>query len=1032
MLRRRNQFPVLTVAASFLVALSGCGGGGGSTGSVVDPMPMPPIDEDTTVALAGVPTNHGLGSMDEFTIQPGASEEHGNIEFSCPAGGPACVVSVADDGSVQYERTGGMPVVMPALMVLAGLPTNHGLGSMDGATIQPGMSEERGNVELSCPAGGPACVVSVAADGSVQYERTGGMPAVMPALMVLAGAPANHGLGPMDGATIQPGMSEEHGNVELSCPAGGPACVVSVAADGSVQYERTGGMPAVMPALMALAGAPANHGLGPMDGATIQPGMSVEHGNVELSCPAGGPACVVSVAADGSVQYERTGGMPAVMPALMALAGAPANHGLGPMDGATIQPGMSVEHGNVELSCPAGGPACVVSVAADGSVQYERTGGMPAVMPALMALAGAPANHGLGPMDGATIQPGMSEEHGNVELSCPAGGPACVVSVAADGSVQYERTGGMPAAHRLYPFGLTPGLGAPIHAQTSGDTLAALLPNPQNQFPPLSSILQRSYIEPESSMLADNVHIASISSDGANGFHVTYVIGGEKQLIHFRAEDYGADPDCSTCYAVEPEESVRYRLWSHTDAFNRGTDRNQGSSGFRYFDVLGGEFRMERGTPWNRYFMVYGVRTEPGSLPAGTANYVGRMYARAYRADSPDINFRDDIDGTLDLTTDFASALEGRFEKVRIRRRDETGNRLPWSPLPDTTHFAIENGQIVDGRFTASLTGVDSNANAPLEETVRGYEGAVLGEFYGHGAEEVGGVLNAESQAHGRVMAGWFGGKQFVLNPRVPEGDLAILSAFVDWERSTSTTQLADTARVTAVESDGSAGVYVTYRVADADHRVHLAASDYGTNPGNPRGYTKPMGSRTHFLWTYDRQSFIDDPEFSYFNVNGWSGADFAEDGSLLAITRSPVVYGTPTESLPAGTAKYSGRMYAEERPTADPTFRSRTRIRSDNLTLTADFDVGGVDGMIDDIEVRAPDQSSYVDANGSFRIDNGAFANTAFTADLTGSQDFASYDLDMTGQFFGPGAAEVGGVLKGTNTTLNTVVQGWFGGAKQ
>ena len=73
MLRRRNRLSLLAGVVSFLAMLSGCGGGG----SVVDPVPMPPMDD--TIALSGVPANHGLAPMEEFTVQPGASEEHGNV-----------------------------------------------------------------------------------------------------------------------------------------------------------------------------------------------------------------------------------------------------------------------------------------------------------------------------------------------------------------------------------------------------------------------------------------------------------------------------------------------------------------------------------------------------------------------------------------------------------------------------------------------------------------------------------------------------------------------------------------------------------------------------------------------------------------------------------------------------------------------------------------------------------------------------------------------------------------------------------------
>ena len=255
-MRTRAQLSVLAIVAALSVALYACGGGRGSA-------PVTDMPESTTTVVQGVPSNHGLSPMDSFTVQPGASEEHGNVEVLCPAGGPACVLIVAADGTAEYERTGGLPSVMVASRSLT-ISGNHGL-SAGSITVQPGASEEHGNVEVSCPAGGPACVLIMAADGTAEYERTGGMPSVMAASEALT-IPGNHGLY-AGSITVQPSASEEHGNVEVSCPAGGPACVLIVAADGTAEYERTGGMPSV-------------------------------------------------VAADGTAEYERTGGMPSVMAAL--------------------------------------------------------------------------------------------------------------------------------------------------------------------------------------------------------------------------------------------------------------------------------------------------------------------------------------------------------------------------------------------------------------------------------------------------------------------------------------------------------------------------------------------------------------------------------------------------------------------------------------------------------------------------------------------------------------------------------------------
>ena len=187
--------------------------------------------------------------------------------------------------------------------------------------------------------------------------------------------PANHGV--LAGMfTVAPGGSAEHGNVVVSCPAGGPACMVTVAADGTASYDRTGGVPGVEAAYGSWT-LPSGHGL--MAGTiTVAPGGSAEHGNVVVSCPAGGPVCMVNVAADGTASYDRTGGVPGVM-AAYAPWSLPANHGLA--EGMfTVASGGSVEHGNVLVSCPAGGSACVVNVAADGTAGYDRTGGVPGVM----------------------------------------------------------------------------------------------------------------------------------------------------------------------------------------------------------------------------------------------------------------------------------------------------------------------------------------------------------------------------------------------------------------------------------------------------------------------------------------------------------------------------------------------------------------------------------------------------------------------------------------------------------------------------
>ena len=566
------------------------------------------------------------------------------------------------------------------------------------------------------------------------------------------------------------------------------------------------------------------------------------------------------------------------------------------------------------------------------------------------------------------------------------------------------------------PVGLFRSAAAPIHATDPQDTLATLLPDAQNRFAPLSSTMQRNFGNPQSSELVDSTYITSISSDGNNGFRVTYVVDGQERMVHFEEADY----DSQDVGFTKDVDGIAHALYARTDAFE-GPDKNQGSSEFEYFDAN----LVFVSSPSRRIFTTYGARTEAANLPAGTADYLGRMESYNHDRNSPDNALRIRVRGDLALNADFdASTLEGQIDRIRVRAADEA----EYSTLPGTTRFAIEDGRIIDGQFAAALTGEDSNADADLDETVRGYEGDILGEFYGPSAEEVGGVLNAESEAHDRVMHGWFGGKQRgTLDPRIPAGNLSILSALLDWDENTETVRPSDT-QVTAVESDGAAGLYVTYSVDGAEHSIHLPRSDFDERNA---WYLTRVDNRHYYVWNLDGSFTEDDEEFSYFNVNGWFESNDAWPPS--DVTRGYIVYGTPTETLPAtGTAEYAGQIYAEAFATEEEEFgESRIRIRSDSLALTADFGQSTVGGTIDDIEVTAPGESDYGVADGQFTFQNGRIADGRLTADLSGSQDLATYDIDVNGQFFGPAAAEVGGELRGANSAEGTVVQGWFG-AKQ
>ena len=111
----------------------------------------------------------------------------------------------------------------------------------------------------------------------------------------------------------------------------------------------------------------------------------------------------------------------------------------------------------------------------------------------------------------------------------------------------------------------------------------------------------------------------------------------------------------------------------------------------------------------------------------------------------------------LSLTANFdANTLDEIVSGIHTREQNEANS----STLTATTQFEIANGQIADAQFTVTPTGVDTNAAVALDETVRGYEGHVLGEFYGPAAEEIRGVFGASHDEDHRMMSGVFHGKK--------------------------------------------------------------------------------------------------------------------------------------------------------------------------------------------------------------------------------------------------------------------------------
>ena len=318
------------------------------------------------------------------------------------------------------------------------------------------------------------------------------------------------------------------------------------------------------------------------------------------------------------------------------------------------------------------------------------------------------------------------------------------------------------------PGGIARSLASEVYAESDQDTLAMLLPDGETEFAPISVAVRQVYSDSGGSTRQPDLgaaYVRSISSDGANGFRVTYVVGGLTSQVDFTAdhwnEQFGAFND-------NDGGAINYWFWSLTSSFiSDPIDRTSGSSEFRYLDMNG--WSISFGSDNYEGHATYGLETLPENLPAGSAIYQGRVSANIWEGDKagwPDD--RTAVYGALTLDANFdTSQISGSIGELTTQVADFSS---PPEPMPAGNSIDISNGVINGGQFTADWSGSGPRNVGPLE-TVSGFDGTLLGEFYGPFAEEVGGVISGQRNATGtapdQYFTGAFGGHQ--LEPEVEQ-----------------------------------------------------------------------------------------------------------------------------------------------------------------------------------------------------------------------------------------------------------------------
>ena len=664
------------------------------------------------------------------------------------------------------------------------------------------------------------------------------------------------------------------------------------------------------------------------------------------------------------------------------------------------------------------------------------TGGSPEVTgPLPLPL---PAGHGLAAGE-ITVDPGQSMEHGNVAVSCPAAGSACILNVAADGSGSYDRTGGMPSL-RILPLTPGPGLNlsdlSPVFARDEASTLSAMLADPANVIPAMAATVNRHRASgQERTELATDFFVKGISRNASGAYVIDYVADGANQQVTMPLDN------CADGCRVRVNEHT-FSIYSQTGDDDDPATMEDGLGEFEYMATHNGFFWFRPGDELQaRHLFLFGVRTE--DPPMGTATYHGRMRVRTWETANDDVNQRQRIRGVMRIVANFdMRALEGRVYRIEgAPRGGSSSARTDWP----TSSFMITNGRIVNGQFTATLTGVDSDPTTPLDESLRDFMGHVLGEFYGPNAEEVGALLTANRDVAGtaddRVLYGFLLGRK---TDRLTATDSGAHSSGADRDFTASSTVLA-AIETPAVESTAH-GYRITYTIDGQATTLDLSESDFGSNPtssSRATRYDKEVDGVDYILWDETRsfestRSFLDRFRPAHFDVNGLSIVHRDALDDATSAVYSYLVYGNRTTDMPTtGIANYSGGFRAREWPTDDALTSNNANVRfyQGDFNLSADFGGSGVTGNATNIRSRpGTSGASWGNVSGGLSFNATISGNGLSATDLSGSGDLAGYSGGrVSGAFYGPAAGEVAGVFDATHdATQNTVLQGYFGAQEE
>lgn len=267
-------------------------------------------------------------------------------------------------------------------------------------------------------------------------------------------------------------------------------------------------------------------------------------------------------------------------------------------------------------------------------------------------------------------------------------------------------------------------------------------------FPPLSVAVERVYAAGERGVSrpeAGSVYIESILRTSTGKLVVSFVREGERTSIDFETSDI---PSFDSVFGSTTHDGHVYGVQLYTDldtADSLGPWNYVSTARWYTYNLRPGASPYD-GTVYE-LFGTYGTRTRPARLAAlGSATYEGNILGQIRDADDPgNRTGRDLLRGSLTLDADLDAGNIGG-EVAGLERYDYGADNPAWETLAESNSIRIRRAGISRGRFSAHWSGQDGGDTA-FEDSVRGFEGTLLGEFYGPAGEEVGGGLQGHRSA---------------------------------------------------------------------------------------------------------------------------------------------------------------------------------------------------------------------------------------------------------------------------------------------